>query len=60
MTNFENGVWTPFIIRAPGIQPASQGGAPLRTVALAEAVDMYRCDMNHRRWSRTSAIGMGI
>ena len=32
------GVRTPFIIRAPGLQPA--GGA--RTAHLAEAVDMYR------------------
>ena len=38
MTNTENGARTPFIIRAPGIQPA--GGA--RTTHLAEAIDMYR------------------
>ena len=35
MTNWENGVRTPFIIRTPGAKPG-------RTRHLAEAVDMYR------------------
>lgn len=35
MTNWENGVRTPLIVRAPGFSPG-------RTAHLAEAVDMYR------------------
>lgn len=40
MTNYENGVRTPLIIRAPNIQ--NPGGGGTRTVHLAEAVDLYK------------------
>ena len=40
MTNFENGVRTPLIFRAPGLQPA--GKEVHRTAHLAETVDLYR------------------